>query len=187
MPVGEGSVQPAAERRDARDQLDPELLELPDPPRRERRVTVVLVAVTAIACLAMAAALGRDALYALRAPARPVDLPDLRGVGTAGLAEDGYACAHGVLGASGAVRFERPFEADSYRLSPVVGREDVWVEVRVPPGLESGRWVPPTSFCGRLLRFEHAGLRRRGLASAVEAATERRSGKSIGLGSARSA
>ncbi len=75
------------------------------------------------------------------------------------------------MGAAGAIRFERPFESDTYRLSPVAGRRDLWVEVRVPQGEESGRYVPPTSFAGRLVAFDKAGPRHRGLVTAIEAAT----------------
>jgi hypothetical protein len=43
----------------------------------------------------------------------------------------------------------------------------VWVEIRVPEGVESDRFVPPTAFSGRLARFASAGPRHRGLASAI--------------------
>jgi hypothetical protein len=57
---------------------------------------------------------------------------------------------------------------------PVAGRNDIWVEVRVPAGQESGRWEPPRSFTGRLVRFGAAGPRHRGLASAIALATHER-------------
>ena len=37
----------------------------------------------------------------------------------------------------------------------------------MPSGIEPGRYVPPTSFAGRLVRFDAAGPRHRGLAASV--------------------
>jgi hypothetical protein len=149
---------------------DPELLALPDPPRRERTFTVALLAVTAIASCAMSLALRGDVGYAFSAPAS-MDLGELRDVRVAAALDNRYVRGHGGLGAVGAIRFERPFEGDTYRVSPVAGRRDLWVEVRVPAGEEGGRYVPPSSFAGRLVSFDDAGPRHRGLARAIEDAT----------------
>jgi hypothetical protein len=153
------------------DALDPELLALPDPPKGERTLTVLLLALTAFSACAMSFALRGDAAYAF-GPAEALDLGELREVSpAAALPGNRYVRAQGVLGAAGAIRFERPFESDSYRLSPVAGRRDLWVEVRVPSGEETPRYVPPTSFAGRLVAFDQAGPRQRGLVSAIETAT----------------
>jgi hypothetical protein len=152
------------------EEIDPELLELPDPPKKKRTLTVVLLAVTAIASLAMVLALARDAAYAF-APASATDLGDLRSAPPASFGDNKLVRASGTLGAAGAIRYERPFDSDSYRLSPVAGRPDVWVEVRVPAGEENARYVPPSSFAGRLVRFDHAGQRHRGLTSAIASGT----------------
>jgi hypothetical protein len=159
-----------AEARGEREELDPELLELPDPPKKERTLTVLLMAATALASLAMIAALSRDAAYAFASPSA-VDLGDLRTAPAASLGENTLVQANGMLGAAGAIRYERPFDHDTYRVSPVAGRPDVWVEVRIPAGAENARYVPPTSFAGRLVRLEHAGQRHRGLAGSIEGAT----------------
>lgn len=156
------------------DQLDPELLALPDPPRRERTWTVLVLAVTALASLAMVFALRRDAAYAF-AEKSPAELGDLRvaaldGPG-AGATANGYVRAHGLLGGVGSIRYERPFESDSYRLAPVAGRGDVWVELRVPLGEESARYVPPSNFAGRLVPFDDVGPRHRGLRDALAGAS----------------
>ena len=66
------------------------------------------------------------------------------------------------------MRFERPFEADTYRVSPVMGRREWWVEVRVPSGEEGARYVPPTTFRGRLVHGEPAGPAIWGLERAVD-------------------
>jgi hypothetical protein len=152
------------------DAEDPELLALPSPPKRERTVTLLLLAATAIvSCLMMLAVRG-DVAYALSASA-PASLGDLRDADASSALDNRFVQGHGALGAVGAIRFERPFEGDSYRISPVAGRRDLWVEVRVPAGEENGRYMPPTTFGGRLVRFDDAGPRHRGLASAIAAAT----------------
>jgi hypothetical protein len=158
------------------DEVDPELLALPDPPRRERSLTLILLAVTALASFAMASALRGDASYALTSSA-PLDLGDLRDVPACApdvpcsFSNNRYVHAHGMLGAAGAIRYERPFESDTYRISPMASRRDLWVEVRVPAGEESARYVPPTTFDGRLVHFDASGPRHRGLAKAIHVAT----------------
>jgi hypothetical protein len=153
-----------------RDQVDPELLELPDPPRKERRTTSVLLAVVAVASLAMVGALSRDATYSLATPT-PTELGDLQTASADGFVANSYVQGEGRLGGVGALRYEHPFESDTYRLAPVAGRADVWVEVRVPAGEESSRYVPGTKFQGRLIPFDQSGLRHRGIASSVESLT----------------
>jgi len=147
--------------------VDPELLQLPDPPRRERRSTLLVMAVAALASAAMAASLTRDAAYVLQ-PSSATDLGDLAKVAPAALASNSFVEAHGQLGGAGSIRYERPFESDSYRIAPVAGNDKVWVELRVPNGAESNRFVPKSDFSGRLVRFSEAGLRHRGLRSAIE-------------------
>jgi hypothetical protein len=154
----------------ARDDVDPELLALPDPPRRERTFTVLLLALTALASVAMVLALRVDAAYAFRSPT-PTDLGDLRTAPAASFEANRLVHAEAMLGAAGAIRYEHPFEGDSYRVSPVAGRHDVWVEVRVPAGAENARYVPKGSFTGRLVPLDSAGPRHRGLAASVASAT----------------
>jgi hypothetical protein len=154
------------------DELDPELLSLPDPPRRERTLTVVVLALAAALSLAMVFALRRDVGYAL-ASSTPAGVGDLRTASEATLAgnENRLVHAEAMLGAAGGIRYERPFVDDTFRTLPVPGKDDVWVDVRVPAGQESGRWEPPRTFTGRLVRFEAAGPRHRGLAGAIERTT----------------
>jgi hypothetical protein len=76
-----------------------------------------------------------------------------------------------MLGAAHAIRYERPLVSDSFRLMPVAGRPNVWVEVRVPPRGENMRWVPPQRLSGRLVRFDAAGPRHRGLTEAIRDVT----------------
>ncbi len=67
------------------------------------------------------------------------------------------------------MRYSRPLENDSYRLAHVAGNERIWVEVRVPDGLEGPHFVPPSSFVGRLVPLEHSGLSHNDLDRAVTA------------------
>lgn len=158
------------ERDEPREDLDPELLELPDPPKRERSVTVALLVFTALASLAMVVALRRDAAYAFAQP-ETRDLGDLTTAPADAFAENQHVRAQTMLGAAHAIRYERPLVPGSFRLMPVAGRPNVWVEVQVPPRGENIRWVPPSQVSGRLVRFETAGPRHRGLADAVRDAT----------------
>jgi len=157
---------------DSKDELDPELLALPDPPRRERTLTVVVLAFAAVLSLAMVFALRRDVAYALtsRTPAGVGELRTATGE-TLGANENRMVHADGMLGAAGGIRYERPFVDDTFRTLAVAGRDDIWVDVRVPAGQESGRWEPPRTFTGRLVRFGGAGPRHRGLANAIERTT----------------
>jgi hypothetical protein len=154
------------------EELDPELLSLPDPPRRERTLTVVVLAIAAVLSLAMVFALRHDVAYAV-SDGTAADVGDLHAVTGTSLAgfENRYVRAEGLLGAAGGIRYERPFVDDTFRTLPVAGRSDLWVDVRVPAGQESGRWEPPRTFVGRLVRFQAAGPRHRGLAGAIEQAS----------------
>jgi hypothetical protein len=168
-----------------RDELDPELAGLPGPPRRARSLTVLLLAVAAIASLLATLSLLREVVYALAGDS-PAALGDLRSTPGAVLAasENRPVRGEGMLGASGGIRYERPFVEDTFRTLPVLGRAepfDMWVEVRVPPGQESGRWEPPRTFAGRLVRLDAAGPRHRGLRAAIEQATHERVPKNAWL------
>jgi hypothetical protein len=153
-------------------EVDPELLALPDPPRRERTVTVLVLLAAALAALAMVLRLRGDLAYALTS-GPPAHLGDLGAAAEVNLAayENRFVRADAMLGAAGGIRYERPFVEDTFRTLPVAGRTNVWVDVRVPAGQETGRWEPPRAFMGRLVRFGGAGLRHRGLAGAIGEAT----------------
>lgn len=150
--------------------VDPELLELPNPPKKERTATVALLLFTAVASLAMCFALRRDAAFAF-GDAHPVQLGDLGSAPANAFVENGFVEGTAMLGAAHAIRYERPLISDSFRLMPVAGHDNVWVEVRVPAGAENVRYVPPSQMTGRLVRFETAGPKHRGLAAAVRDAT----------------
>jgi len=164
------ALELAASERE--DEIDPELLSLPNPPRGGRTLAVLILGAAAAAAIAMAFVLRHDVAYAL-AKASPSTLGDLRSATGAALesSENHFVRAEAMLGAAGGIRYERPFVDDTFRTLPVAGRTNVWVDVRVPEGQESGRWEPPRSFTGRLVRFDLAGPRHRALAAAIERAT----------------
>jgi hypothetical protein len=151
--------------------VDPDLLTLPAPPKRERTAAVVLMALTALASAWMAVSLLAEARYAL-APGQPVDVGDLTSLHPGHDLTNRYARATGLLGTSGAIRYGRAAEGDSFRLAPVAGNPALWVEIRVPEGFEGPRFVPPTTFAGRLVPFHQAGVRHVGLIKSVRSETE---------------
>lgn len=150
---------------------DPELTALPAPPKRERTAAVLLMIVTAVAAIGMSVLLLGEARYAL-ASSTPADVGDLTAVKPADDVANKYVFATGLLGATGAIRYARTAESDSFRLMPVAGNASIWVEIRVPEGFEGPRFVPPTKFAGRLVPMSKAGMRHVGLAKAVKDQTD---------------
>jgi hypothetical protein len=148
------------------DLCDPELIALPAPPRRERTIAAALMITTAVASSLMCWALRSEVSYAFARPV-PVDVGDLASFQPDSLPSSTYVEAKALLGTRGAIRYARPLEGDSYRLQPVAGNDRLWVEVRVPEGMEGPRFVPPTSFAGRLSPLKSSGLRHSGIASSV--------------------
>jgi hypothetical protein len=146
---------------------DPELLALPAPPKRERALTVALMAMTALAAVVVAWTLRGEASYAL-ASGEPTDVGDLALFAAGAPHENSYVRGVGNLASTGAIKYGRAAEGDSFRLAPIAGNERIWVEIRVPEGFEGPRFIPPSSFAGRLVPFDRSGLRHASLASAVE-------------------
>lgn len=138
----------------------------PAPPRRERTATVVLMALTAVAAGAMAFALRGEARYALSS-GQPAEVGELATLQPGGDLDNRYVRGAGLLGTGGAIRYGRAAEGDSFRLAPIAGNPRIWVEIRVPEGFEGPRFVPPTSFAGRLVPMSEAGVRHVGLDDTV--------------------
>jgi hypothetical protein len=169
-PIGGRGAGPV--ERDA-SAADPELLALPAPPKRERTLTVALMAITAIGALAMAFALRGEAAYALRS-GQPADVGELVGFAPGEDLANRYVRGGGLLGTKGAIKYGRAAESDSFRLAPIAGNSNVWVEIRVPEGFEGPRFVPPSSFAGRLVPLHSAGIRHLGLPDSVRDQTAER-------------
>jgi hypothetical protein len=149
---------------------DPELLALPAPPKRERTLTIVLMLVTALAAAALAWSLRSEAAYALT-EGQPTDVGDLGAGRPSAELANRYVRATGLLGSQGAIKYTRAAEGDSFRLAPVIGDQNIWVEIRVPEGFEGPRFIPPSNFAGRLVPISEAGLRHAKLAEGVRERT----------------
>jgi hypothetical protein len=151
---------------------DPDLVALPGPPKGERTATVLMMAVTALAAGWMSFVLLGEARYALT-PGQLTDIADLATLHPTTDLDNRYVRASGLLGTTGAIRYGRAAEGDSFRLAPIAGNNKIWVEIRVPEGFEGPRFVPPTNFAGRLVQFEKSGVRHTRLPESVRAQTEK--------------
>lgn len=153
-------------------QPDADLEALPAPRRPWRRLTLLVMSLTLLGSLGMLLALRGELVFSLGSGAP-------RGVGElsrfAPRAEDAntWVQGEGELDVKGAVAYRRPLESDSYRLSRVSGAQKLWVQVRVPrddDDPEHRRYLPPSSFVGRLVPIAQGGVRLSQLDSAVAAA-----------------
>jgi hypothetical protein len=143
--------------------VDPELLALPRPPRQGRTISLALMAVTGALAALMTAALADDVRYALGA-AEPIEAGNLTQFVPDRKLENRFVEGTGRLRHSDSIRYDRPLERDSFRLAPLEGNDRLWIEMRVPEGVENTA-LPPTTFVGRLLplrsvAFGLGGLRR---------------------------
>ena len=114
----------------------------------------------------MVIALSSEARYAL-STSPPEDLGNLTHAKPTAQVANTWVRGEGLLGTTGAVRYGRPLESDTYRLAPVAGNRRIWVQIRVPAGMEGPHFVPPTSFVGRLVPADAAGLRHQGLRESI--------------------
>jgi hypothetical protein len=151
---------------------DPDLAALPAPPKGERTATVLMMALTAIAAGWMSFVLLGEAKYALT-PGQLADVSDLATLSPTADLDNRYVRATGLLGTTGAIRYGRAAEGDSFRLAPIAGNNKIWVEIRVPEGFEGPRFVPPTNFAGRLVPFKKAGIRHTRLPESVGSQTDK--------------
>jgi hypothetical protein len=152
------------------DAIDADLAALPAPPRHEKRLAVVALLLVSALSAGFAVTLRTDLGYAMR-DTQERDLGSIASNAIPAHMNNQYVHVTGMLGAADAIRYERPFSDGSFRLAPLMGRTDTWVEMRVPPKSENGRFVPPAEFRGRLVRVDDAGARHRGLSYVVTRAT----------------
>ncbi len=148
---------------------DEELLALPAPRRYERTATLVLLVVNALASLLLLVSLRGELSYALSSTI-PIELRELRTSVPGPDMANHYVRGDGLLASSQSLRYDRLLEGDSFRLAPLAGNTKLWVEIRVPEGMESPRFIPPVSFIGRLVPFANAGVRYVGLRQSVRQA-----------------
>jgi len=151
--VAELPLAPAPDRAS-----DPEFEAFPEPRRPGKRLTLITLSVTAVVALMLVVSLRGEALYSLTS-APPQNVGNLARFQPDGAQSNHWVRGEGSLGTRGAIRYSRPLEDDTFRLAPVTGNPRLWVEVRVPAGLEGPYFVPPASFVGRLVPATKAGLR----------------------------
>jgi hypothetical protein len=158
------SSVPSAQRTS--DELDPELIALPPPRRPGRRLALTCLGLTALVSTLLAVGLSSEVRFALRA-GPPLNLGELSGVSPSQDLQNSWVLGQAELGTRGAVEYTRPLDQDGYRLAPVAGNPRLWVQVRVPKELDGPRFVPPTTFVGRMLPLHAAGLRYSALAETL--------------------
>jgi hypothetical protein len=148
---------------------DADLEALPPPRRPWRKLTLVVMGVTLLGSLALAASLRGELLFSLSSHS-PHPVGELSTFKPQGHDENTWIQGEGALEIQGAIAYRRPLEGDSYRLSRVSGADKLWVQVRVPADDDDPdhkRFVPPTSFVGRLVPAEHGGVRLSQLGGAI--------------------
>ncbi len=151
---------------------DPELEALPVPRRPWRRATLATMIAVATLSLAAAWALVATARFSLqKGPPRELGSPTNVQLGAA--LENTWAHGEAEL-AEKSIEYRRPLDSDRFRLVEVAGNRSLWVELRIPAGIESEHYVPPNSFVGRVVPFSKAGLRHAALADAIGGAYGRR-------------
>jgi hypothetical protein len=151
------------------EQPDADLEALPPPRRPWRRLTLVVMSVTLLASLALGSGLRGELSFSLSGQS-PHAVGELsRFTPSVGDANT-WVQGEGELEVQGAIAYRRPLESDSYRLSRVHGAQKLWVQVRVPrddDDPEHKRFVPPTSFVGRLVPASRGGVRLSQLGGAI--------------------
>jgi hypothetical protein len=151
------------------EQPDADLEALPPPRRPWRRLTLVVMSATLLGSLALGAALRGELSFSLSGNP-PHGVGELSRFTPTARDENTWVRGAGELEVQGAIAYRRPLEGDSYRLSRVSGAQKLWVQVRVPrddDDPDHKRFVPPTSFVGRLLPASHGGVRLSQLGGAI--------------------
>jgi hypothetical protein len=148
---------------------DADLEALPAPRRPWRKLTLLVMSVTLLGSLALLFALRGELAFSLSGKA-PRGVGELSTFKPQTQDENSWVQGEGELEVEGAIAYRRPLENDSYRLSRVGGTSKLWVQVRVPrddDDPDHKRFVPPTSFVGRLVSAGHGGVRLSQLGAAI--------------------
>jgi len=151
---------------------DADLEALPPPRRPWRKLTLAVMSATLLGSLCLLFALRGELCFSLSGRP-PRGIGELSAFKPQGRDENSWVQAEGELQVQGAIAYRRPLESDSYRLSRVNGTQQLWVQVRVPrddDDPDHKRFVPPTSFVGRLVPAAHGGVRLSQLGEAIDAA-----------------
>ena len=154
------------------EQPDADLEALPAPRRPWRRLTLFVMAATLLGSLALLFSLRGELSFSLSSKA-PHGVGELSKFVPRRGYENSWVQGDGELEVQGAIAYRRPLEGDSYRLSRVSGTRSLWVQVRVPrddDDPDHKRFVPPTSFVGRLVPVDQGGVRLSQLGGAIDEA-----------------
>jgi len=146
---------------------DPELEQLPAPRHPWRRTTILSLLLCFAASLALLLGLRGELAYSFRS-GPPQSIGALATLTPNLNISNRWVQAEGDLEEHGGIRYERPFESDTFRLVPVQGNPKMWVQIRIPSGFEDEHFVPPNSFVGRLSPVGSLGLRYSALSDAVQ-------------------
>jgi hypothetical protein len=148
---------------------DRDLEALPPPRRPWRKLTLSVMAVTLLGSLGLAFSLRGELGFSLRGGA-PRAVGELSALTPGPRDKNAWIQGEAELEPQGAIAYRRPLESDSYRLSRVHGTSKLWVQIRVPEDdsdPDHKRFVPPTSFVGRLLPAREGGVRLSQLSGAI--------------------
>jgi hypothetical protein len=148
---------------------DADLEALPPPRRPWRKLTLVVMSVTLLGSLALTLALRGELSFSLSSKP-PRGVGELSRFAPQAADANTWVQGDGELDVHGAIAYRRPLESDSYRLSRVTGTNKLWVQVRVPSDdsdPDHKRFVPPTSFVGRLVPASRGGIRLSQLGGAI--------------------
>jgi hypothetical protein len=148
---------------------DRDLEALPPPRRPWRKLTLSVMTVTLLGSLALAFSLRGELGFSLRGGG-PRAVGELSKLTPSAGDENTWIQGEAELEPEGAIAYRRPLESDSYRLSRVRGTSKLWVQVRVPEDdsdPDHKRFVPPTSFVGRLVPARSGGARLSQLSGAI--------------------
>lgn len=148
---------------------DADLEALPPPRRPWRKLTLVVMSVTLVGSVGLTASLASELRFSLSSQP-PRGLGELSAFAPRPEDANTWVQGEGQLEVKGAIAYRRPLESDSYRLSRVSGTDKLWVQVRVPrddDDPDHKRFVPPSSFVGRLVPAESGGVRLSQLSGAI--------------------
>jgi len=148
---------------------DLDLEALPAPRRPWRKLTLAVLSATLLASLGLGWSLRGELGFSLGG-GTPRSVGELAAFRPSSHDENAWIQGDGELEIKGAIAYRRPLESDSYRLSRVHGTDKLWVQVRVPyddDDPDHKRFVPPTSFVGRLVPAERGGIRLSQLSYAI--------------------
>jgi hypothetical protein len=157
------------EKLDDQDRIDPELSSLPTPPKKRRRNPWIMLLVILIGCF-MLYWLRTDLAYFFRSET-PLELGDVTDIDLAKVESNSYVHISGIPNPTKVVKFTKRLSKGFFRLFPLVGTTDVFVQlhVREDSAEEKAKKEKkktdelPGEFTGRAIRF--ADLEKTGIAS----------------------